>query len=114
MAPAALLGLLLALVLAGAGPGVEALTENGVCCSTKTMDVSKKGVVQGWGCQADAGLAPLQRWVKQPGWGLVDAAKDVWRTPGHADNYLWLAFAGDSELRLEFWLLARHIGEATR
>ncbi len=83
------------------------------CCSTKAFDITKKGDILSFGCEADPGLSPITRWFKGDGPGIV-TSRDVWRAPRHNNNYVWLAFAGDSELRLEFWAMARRIGEDTR
>jgi hypothetical protein len=103
----------LALLGAAALCVVPALAAQPQCCSTKAFDITKKGQILSFGCEADPGLSPLTRWFKGDGPGVVPS-REVWRAPRHNNNYVWLAFAGDSELRLEFWMLARQFGEDTK
>ena len=86
------------------------------CCSTKAFEVTKRGEVLKFGCGSDEStIAKLDTWFSGDADNAlrISANKAAWKLPSGATP-LWLAFAGDSELRLEFWLMVRHFGQGFR
>jgi hypothetical protein len=90
--------------------------DSGQCCSTRSFGLTKRGEVTSFGCGDDGSIATLDTWFSGDSDGALRVNKTPanWRSSAQKDNYVWLAFAGDSELRLEFWALARHIGQGYR
>jgi hypothetical protein len=73
----------------------------GKCCSTHSLDIDAKGDVSGTG---GCDLQPLSTWDTLKS---ADAAA-AWKTS--TGDPLWIAFAGDSETRYEFWRLVKMVG----
>jgi hypothetical protein len=77
------------------------------CCSTHDIEVDSKGKVKslGGGC---SGLQPLSNW--NPAVNGTSAV-DAWWPGGKRMGPSWIAFAGDSETRYEFWRLVKIVGQ---
>ena len=77
------------------------------CCSTHDIEVDRKGKVTalGGGC---TGLQPLANW--NPSLNGT-AAVDAWWPGAKRGGPSWIAFAGDSETRYEFWRLVKIVGQ---
>jgi hypothetical protein len=90
------------LVLLAAALGVALAGEQ--CCSTTSFQVNDKGALTSHECD----MEPAELWAS----GVADRG-GAWAA-GSAPAPLWIAFAGDSELRLEFWQLVRMFGRVDR
>ncbi len=111
-----------AFILLAASINEASAVDSGSCCLTENIEVTKRGDVVDFGCNVEAAdggpaVAPLSRWVRNDGaqFGIGKEA-GAWKSMAHPldSKYSWLAFSGDSELRLEMWVLSRHLGGGFR
>ncbi len=84
------------------------VSAGGTCCSTHDVEVDSKGKVlaTNGGCSA---LQPLAAWDPAVG---GEAAIANWWPNGNRKGSSWIAFAGDSETRYEFWRLVKMLGRS--
>ena len=82
-----------------------AAAASAACCSTHSITVDQKGKVVSTGDTCD--LQPLNSW--DPTESGEDAISQWWPA-GKRDGPSWIAFAGDSETRYEFWRLVKMVG----
>ena len=92
--------------LLGVAVLAAAVDASAPCCKISALKVTSKGQWVDDATFSTCALAPLDDYdfSVNPG-----AATTAW-TAGGASTPLWLSFAGDSQLRIEFWRLVSMLG----
>ena len=86
---------------------VTVATGFGTCCSVRSLQLTSKAQWRDDGPDSPCEMAPLEHFDV-----TVDAARATaaWSARGPPGAPIWLSFAGDSQLRIQFWRLVAMLG----